>query len=493
MSNSENTSSDISQKTTKNIGWNYLSFGSSKALSLLTVSILAHILPPEDFGLVALATLAIDYLSILSDLGLGAALVQRRGNIDEASDTVFSINLLAGIGLTTITFLLAPLAAKFFREPELIPVLRWLGLTFTLSALGAVHNVRLQRALNFRQKLIPDIGKTVIKGIISITMALTGFGVWSLVIGQLVGAAIASSLLWVVVPWRPKLSIQRSLVGKLFNFGLTVMADNTLSVIGDGFDYFVIGRIFSTTALGIYTLAYRLPEILVINTLWVMTAVLFPAFSEIQNDTDRLRKNFLRVIRYVELIVVPICFGLIIAADPIIRVIFGEQWLDAIPIMRVLSLYALVISIGFHSGDIYKAIGRPDILVKTSVPVFIIRITLLWIGAQYSLLGVAYAHLIAGAIEITIRLLIAMYVVKISLTDIITQLRAFIGGIVLIVCAFAMLQFSQDFIPILRLTLVILTGGVSYLLAISQLEKELLRPVFAYGLSLLRKGKRETL
>ncbi len=491
MSDSEKTTKTIGEKTTKNIGWNYLSFGLSKTLSLLIISILAHILPPENFGLVALATLAIDYLSLIGDLGLGAALVQLRGNIDEASDTVFSINLLAGLGLSLLTFLLAPLAATFFREPELIPVLRWLGLSFTLSALGAVHNIRLQRELNFRQKLVPDIGNSLFKGIISISMALTGFGVWSLVIGQLVGVGVASVLLWVVVPWRPRLHIHKNLVGKLFNFGLIVMLNNALGVFEDSFDYLIIGRIFSTAALGIYTLAYRLPELLVINTLWVMTAVLFPAFSEIQTDIKTLRENFLRVIRYVEIIVVPLCIGMIIAAEPIIRVAFGEQWLESIPIMRILSLYALVISVGFHVGDIYKAIGRPDILLKISIPVFFVRVIALWIGAQYSLIGVAIAHLIAGTIEVTIRLIVAMRVIDLSPRDIISQLRAFLAGIVLIVTAGGTLMLTGSIRPLFQLVAVILAGAAGYIFAINQLEKEIVQPVLSYARDMFRKENRE--
>ena len=484
MSLSEKPSDSIGKKTTQNIGWNYLSFGLSKALSLLIISILAHILPPENFGLVALATLAIDYLSVVGDLGLGSALVQLRGNIDEASDTVFSINLITGLGLSTLTFIVAPFAATFFREPELVPVLRWLGLSFTLSAIGAVHNVRLQRALNFRRKLIPDLGNSIIKGIISITMALSGFGVWSLVIGQLVGGGIASLLLWVVVPWRPRLHIRPDLAGKLFSFGLVIMLNNALAILGDSFDYLVIGRVFNTAALGVYTLAYRLPELLVINTLWVMTAVLFPAFSEIQSDIEMLRTNFLKVIRYVEMIVVPLCLGMVVAADPIIRVFFGEQWLEAIPIMRVLSLYALVTSIGFHVGDVYKAIGRPDILLKIAIPVFSIRILALWIGAQYSLLGVAIAHLVSTVIEVTIRLTVATRIVKISPRAILAQLRALLAGAALIVFALGALFIMRSAQPIFQLIFIIFAGATGYILAISQLEKEILQPIFAYASNL---------
>ena len=467
------SSSSIAKRTTKNIGWNYLSFGLSKALGLLTIAILAHILPPESFGLIALATLAIDYLSVMSDLGLGAALIQQRGNIDEASNTVFTFNLLTGLLLTFFTALAAPYIGNFFHEPQVIPVLRWLGLTFTIKALGAVHNIRLRRTLNFRKKLIPDIGNTLIKGFISIGLALSGLGVWSLVIGQLVGAGIASTLLWVIVPWRPHLAIKREITGKLFRYGLTVMADNTLSILGDSFDYFIIGRVFNTVALGVYTLAYRLPEILVINILWVMTAVLFPAFSEIQTQAEKLRENFLAVIRYVELVITPICLGLFIAADPIIRVIFGEQWLEAIPIMRILSIYALIFSIGFHVGDIYKAIGRPDILLKVAIPVFIVRIILLWIGAQYSLIGVAIAHLVAGIVEITLRLIVAMKVVKITPRDILSQLRAFLGGVVLLAFAYPTLIITENTHPLLQLISVIFAGATGYLISIWFLEREI--------------------
>ncbi|MBK7454035.1 MAG: oligosaccharide flippase family protein [Anaerolineales bacterium] len=123
------------------------------------------------------------------------------------------------------------------------------------------------------------------------------------------------------------------------------MGNNAISVWEDSFDYFIIGLIYTPTALGIYTLAYRLPQTLVLNILWIMTAVLFPAFSSLQDQAEVLKRSFLSIVRYVELLVTPLCLGMFIAADPLIRVAFGEQWVDAIPILRVLSLYVWVVSI----------------------------------------------------------------------------------------------------------------------------------------------------
>jgi PST family polysaccharide transporter len=155
----------IAQKSVHGIAWNYVSFGLGKILVLVTTAILARLLTPEEFGIVAFATITIEYLSILKDLGLGAALIHRRENVAEAANTVFTLNLLLGIFLTVTAFIIAPFVAVFFREPLITPILRWVGLTFVLNALGSIHIVRLQRELNFQQKLIPDLGRSVFKGV----------------------------------------------------------------------------------------------------------------------------------------------------------------------------------------------------------------------------------------------------------------------------------------------------------------------------------------
>ena len=461
--NSDEQYQEMKKKTTRGMGWNYLSFGLAKALNFVTISILARFLVPENFGLIALATLTIGYLSVVNDLGLGAALIQRREKIEEAANVAFILNILTGILLTIATFFIAPYVAIFFKDTRVTIVLQYLGLTFLITAIGSVHNILLQREMNFRKKIIPELGNTIVKAIISISLAVTGFGVWSLVIGQLVGAGFASLLLWLVTPWRPKFIWDTQIAKDLFKYGFSIMGNNALSIWEDSFDYFIIGLLYTPAALGIYTLAYQLPQTLVLNVLWIMTAVLFPAFSSLQNQNDALKKSFLTIIRYVELLVTPLCLGMFIAADPIIRVAFGEQWLDAIPILRALSLYVWVVSIGFHVGDIYKAIGRPDILIKTSLPMFFVRILLLWIGAQYSLVGVGIAHLVAGIISSIIRYFVAKHFLKITFIDIIKELTAFICGIGLAVFAIAALYLTKNNPPIIQLIATVIAGATGYI------------------------------
>lgn len=465
-------SHDMARKVSKGVGWNYLSYGLSKTISLLTVSILAHLLTPESFGVVALATLAIEYLSIFNDFGLATALIQRRENLEEASNIVFTINLIVSISLTIITFFISPLVASFFREVELIPILRWLGLSFTLNALGSVHKARLQREMKFGRKLIPEVGNTIVKGIVSLVLATAGYGAWSLVYGQLSGLAISTILLWIVIPWFPQLILITKTAIQLFNYGFSIMVDKALTILGDSFDYLLIGRFFTSASLGIYTLAYKLPELLVITTLNVLAGVFFPAFSTIQNQPDVLKKSFLTTTKYVQLLITPICLGIIVAADPIIKVAFGIQWLEAIPLMQILSLYTLILSIGYHAGDVYKAIGRPDILIKLSIPILIIRIIAIWIGAQQGLMGVALGHLTATCIELIIRTIVTIRVIEISLLDIVKQLTAFVGGAALLATTIPTLMATTELQPLYRLIAVGLAGTFGYTVAIWFIEKE---------------------
>jgi len=468
-----NDNHKIAKKTAWGFVWNFLTYFLGKMVVLLTTSILARLLTKNDFGLVAVAVVAISYLSVLKDLGLGVALIQRKGDVNEAANTVFTINLIIGFVLTVIAIPLAPLIAIFFMDPQLTPVLRWMGVSFLINALGSVHVNRLVRELDYRRKLIPDLGSALIKGAISIGLAYLGYGVWSLVFGQISGAMASVVLVWIILPWRPRLTLDRRVAGGLMKFGISVTGIDIINEITDNIDYVIVGRIFGLVPLSIYTLAYRLPEMLLIGNLWVMGGVVFPAFSTIQDRPNELRLGFLASVRIVELIAVPICLGLLIAADPIVRVVFGDQWLDAIPVLRVLAVYAWVYSLGYHVGGFYKAIGRPDILLRLSILTLIILVPSLLIGARFGLIGVALGHLIAVLIRRIISLILATRFVNVSMADIFGELKpSFFAALVMVPVALAVLYLTISLNPFLQLTLIMLSGVISYLGVLWWIEKE---------------------
>jgi len=462
--------------------WNYASFASGKVLVLITMAVLARLLTPEDFGIVGFAVVAVAYLGMLKDMGLGAAVIQRRDDIEESAQTVYLLNLASGVILTTITALSAPLVARFFDEPLVTPILRVLAFTFVLEALGAIHIVLLKRNLDFRRKLIPDVGRAAVKGGVSIVAAVAGFGVWALVWGQIAGVMTGALLAWVVVPWRPRFEFHRRLMRPLLRFGVPLVITDIQYTIWLNLDYVIIGRMLGGVALGVYTLAYRLPELL-IQSIWrVMAQAMFPVFSRIQDRSDLLRRGFLATIRYSQIIIVPLCVGLVITARPAVEVLFGDQWHAAIPVLQVMAVFSLVGSIGVNVGDVYKAIGRPDILAKLGVGEIVILVPALIAGAHYGgIVGVGWAHAAVALVDTCVRLVVARHFIGVGFRDVFEQMKPSLqAGAGLAVTALGALLITSGLAPLLQLLSTTLAGALAYLAVLYRTDRAAVRQMAAW-------------
>jgi O-antigen/teichoic acid export membrane protein len=473
---------DLGRTAARAVMWNYLSFASGKFLVLATTAVLARLLTPQEFGIVAFATVAVNWLGVLKDLGLGGAVIQRREDTEEAAQTAYVLNLGVSVLLTAGTFLAAPAVASFFREPLVVPILRVLSFTFLIQALGSIHLVLLRRNLDFRRKLVPDIGQAVVKGIASIAFALAGFGVWSLVWGSLIGALASSLLAWVVIPWKPRFRMHRRLVRPLMRFGMPLLVTDIEAGIWSNLDYLIVGRLLGDTALGVYTLAYRLPEMLILSVWRVLGAAIFPFFASIQQLPDLLRKGFLATIRYSQIVVVPLCVGLFITAGPAVEVLFGEQWRGAIPVLRLLAVFALVGSIGVNIGDVYKAIGRPDILAKLAFLELVLLTPALILGARHGLIGVGAAHAVVAAIDTTIRLTVARRFVNVTFRDIGRQLLPSLkAGAALAAVAAGALWAASPAGPAASLAAAVVTGAAAYGAVLYRVDREAVRQLASWA------------
>ena len=474
-SGSESSARQLSRKTMRAAVWNYLSFGLGKLSVIVTITVLARLLGPDEFGVVGYAALAIAYLSVLQDLGFSAALIQRRSDVEEASDTVFTSNVLVGMMLTALVYVMAPYIAVFFHEPRVELLMRVLGISFTLEALGSTHLALLRRELDFRRKLIPDLGRSLVKGVVSIGLALLGYGVWALVFGQLAGVMSSVVLSWLSHPWRPRLRINAALVRSMLTFGVPFMIVNVQSVIGANLDYTLVGRMLGDTALGLYTMAYKIPE-LAISSIWnVLAQVLFPAYSSVQHDRYLLAKGFLATIRYLQIVIMPLALTITILADPLVRVLLGSDWLEAIPVFRLIAVACLIHSIGTNVGDVYKAIGRPGILSKLGVVNIAVLAICLVIGVRYGLIGVAVGQIIAAVQVMLLRLYFATRVLDVSMRDIWQQIRpSFNAGVALCLVALPVYSVTDEFNPVIRLFSVSAAAVLAYTVALWSLDKRAL-------------------
>jgi PST family polysaccharide transporter len=357
----------VGTRALRGMFWAYGSYVGGRALVLVSTAILARILTPADFGVVAIAVVFIGFLETMSDLGMTQALiVVAKDELFEKAETVWAVSVSLGAVVGLAVSALGPLAASFFHQPKLTLIMPILGVNTLLKALGTTHFVLAQKELDFRLRTGAELADVVTRGTAGIALALAGAGVWSLVLGYLVGTMAMNIVLWVRVRWWPKLKPKRAHLRGLFKFGgaLTVVA--LLGAVLGYSDDLIVGRALGASDLGLYSIAYRLPELLIVNLSLVAGQVLFPAMATI--DRSALPSAFLTALRYGLMVGLPLTAALVVLAEPVTLAFFGERWRDAAPAMQVMALWAMLSPINIMIGTAYKAMSRVDILVKIAVP-----------------------------------------------------------------------------------------------------------------------------
>jgi PST family polysaccharide transporter len=378
--------------------WAMLGAGAGKLLTLVSIAVLARLLAPAEFGLFAFALVYITYLETLGDLGTGAALVYWPDRTREIAQVTFVLNLMTGVAWFLLTWVLAPAVAAYFHSPEGAPILRALGATFPLKALGNTHDALCKKDLRFRARLLPEVGLAAVKAVVTIALAVAGVGVWSLVWGYVVATGARAALLWLVVPWRPAWHWPADLFRPVLRYGGWIVVVNVVAVVVHHVDLVVVGRMLGLTALGFYQMAYKLPETVVILLVWQSSLVLFPAFSRAWASGRSLGDAYVAALRFVSLLALPAAASLFCLAEPLVLTLFGEDWRPSIPILRALAVYTGLRALGTHTGDVIKAQGRPRMLAALAAMKALVLVPTLIVAARWGPTAVAAATAaVAGA------------------------------------------------------------------------------------------------
>jgi PST family polysaccharide transporter len=387
----------VATRTLRGMFWAYGSYVAGRLLVLVSVALLARLLAPADFGLVALALTFTVVLDAVSDLGVSQALIiAAEDDLGEKADTAWTVSVLVGTLLAVVAAALGPVAAVFFDQPALNVMLGVLGLNFLLRALGVTHFALAQRELDFRTRTKAELADVVVRGAVGVGLALAGAGAYSLVVGYLAGSAAMTIALWTIVPWRPHVRLHRPHLSGLLRYGGGLTALHLISVVITNADYVLVGRVLGTTALGFYTLGYRLPELVVLNLAFVAGMVLFPAFASVKRDA--LPDAFLTSLRYTLIVGLPLALLLSFLAEPLILLAFGKTWRDSIGVMQVLAAFAFVATIDVPAGTAYKSIGRVDILVRIAIPRAILVVVAIALLVDQGIVAVALCQTAIGAL-----------------------------------------------------------------------------------------------
>jgi O-antigen/teichoic acid export membrane protein len=357
-----------------------MSLAGKQLASVLSLFVLARLLEPKAFGLVALAWTVLAFAEQIQASGVGSALVYRRPEIEQAAASALIWAPFASLILYAATFVAAPFLAHLLHAPGLVGVLRVLGLVLLLRGVMVVPAAILERELDFRARAKGDVGAALVQVAVSLTLAFAGLGVWSLVIGALAAAAAQGAILWTVVPWRPSpAAASRQMLIGMFRYGRFVSLGNILNVIENTIDNITVARLLGTTPLGYYAIAFRLATFPNSVISYVVSRVMFPVYSMLQGDQQAVRRAYLQTLQRIAIAALPVSVGIAIAAKPIVLALLGEKWLLAVTPLRILAVYGLLRTLIAPSGEVFKGIGKPHLNPLFSIPHLALTVPILYV------------------------------------------------------------------------------------------------------------------
>ena len=469
-----NKKPNLTQAIIRGAFWVYAARYSSKFIAFIATIILARLLLQEDFGLASFAFLVTNYLEVMTGLGIGSALIYYDRGAGRTSSG-FWTGLGMSLFLLALTWLSAPLIANLFNEPRAAPVIQVMTIMFPLIALNIVPQAILRKNLAFKRKFIPDFAEAVGKNTISVILALMGFGVWSLVFGQITGAVLTVIAYWSIVSWRPSFQFNFQLARSLVSYGSNIVSLRMLRVISANIDYLFVGRFLGTASLGVYTLAFRMPDFLILQFTTVISEVLFPAYTKMRDDPAKLSRGFLTTVSYVSMISVPLGLGLAMVSKPFVLTVFTEKWVEAIPVIPAIAISALITTLSFNSGEIYKAQGRPGILTKIKFVRIVIFTPMLWwaVAVPGTIAAVGWAQAAASLIITMIHFTVIRQVLHIPFRMIFETLRpSLIGGAVMTLMVWGTLLILADALPVVQLVVSVTIGALTYGSVVWWLQRE---------------------
>jgi lipopolysaccharide exporter len=470
----QNTTAGLAQKTVHGFLWAYMSFLGGKGLSFLTTVILARVLLPADFGLVGYCFVVIQYVDILNSAGIDTALISRREKIEQASNAAFVANILFGVGCFILTWVMAPLVAVFFKAPEIVPIFRVLALSVPLTGLGMVPDTLLKREMKFKTLLISDMSRNFMKGAVSVVLALLGYGVWSLVWGQLIGVLTGTILSWILAHWHPTWRFDREATHSIVFFSTHIIMLETAGAFRNNVDYLLVGRILGAASLGYYTMSYRIPELLIRSLNNVLGNVSLASLAITQTDPQRMRKFYFGYIRFIAMFTFPVSMGLAFTAPIFIPLFLSEKWSPAILPTALVSIALCITGLGYVPGVLYKAIGRPDILNKLAIIKMPIAVIILWYGTRWGIVGVAAGQIVIALIAVSMDILVANSVMKYPFSDVVRAVSpSLISTFAMSVVLFLVLQAAPQ-TGLVQLVLMVALGALAYFVAFWAISRETL-------------------
>jgi len=385
----------LETRTVRNIGWTATSKLAQMLMSILISAILARLLVPSDFGLIAMVLVFSNFVAIFAGFGLTSAIVQKQEISDETLSSTFWINVGLGALLTVALAGSAPLIAAFYSQPRLAPLVVFISTTFFITSFCNVSYALLMKRMNFKALAIIGICVTAISGPIAIFLAFSGYGVWSLAWYTVLSSVFFAVFTLIYARWVPHFLLGLQHVKGILGYGANLTGSVFANYFAQNMDNLLIGRFLGSAGLGFYNLAYNLLVLPTTAVTDVVGSVMFPALSIIQHDKQLVRDAYVRANRYIAAVSFPLMIWVLVAAPQLIRVVYGPKWISVIPLIQIFALAGLELSIGANVWWIFTSQGRTDEQFKLTIFTTVVIVISFLVGLRRGVEGVVIAYTVA--------------------------------------------------------------------------------------------------
>jgi teichuronic acid exporter len=469
------------EKSLLAVKWTYLQSLLPRLISPIVIIVLARLLTPADFGMVAVATTTLSLLQIFQDMGLSKALIQSNEGEEAVFSVVFWTNLALSLVLFSTLFFFARTVAAFFKNPEAVPIIRSLGVVLILDALGAVQRNALIRRIEFKRLFIIGTAPALLPLFVTVPLAYVGWGVWALVAGNLAATGLSTVLLWFAVTWRPTATFNAQAARRVFIFGLWATVEAFVGWFYVQGDNAIVGRFFSAKEFGMYVVGYNVATMTIGIMLTPVSSIAFTLFSKMQKHTAALRSTLLDTTTFCALISLPAGVGIYFVAEPATQAIFGKGWVGMEFILGILALAQGLSWIVTSHADAYRATGRQDTVSKFQLAKLLYTAPAYIIFAYMGFRAFVYGKLCVTVLGVFLWFLLAGKTFSITFRNVIDHLRVPVlatAGMALSVLLVDHFLCSVDLeMVLMRLFMLIATGAVSYIVLLYYLDADLMKRV----------------
>jgi teichuronic acid exporter len=378
--------------------WSSIQLFGTQGIGFFVSIILARLLLPSEFGLIAMLGIFMGVGAVLINGGLTQSLIRTQETDEEDFATVFYFNLVGSILIYIIIFLCAPLIASFYKQELLALIVRVYAITFIINAFGAIQLTRLSKMMDFKTQMKISLPSTILSGITGICLAYMGFGVWSLVWSGIVQSLAGTIQLWYWAQWKPLWVFNKEKFNHHFHYGVKLMFSSILDIIFTNAYTIIIGKFFAPAQVGYYNRADTLQMLPVGNISSIVTKVSYPLFSSIQNDAVRLKSVYKRIMQMVLFLVAPILIYMSVEAEPLFRLLFTEKWLPAVPYFQILCFNGILYPIHAYNLQILNVKGRSDLYLRLEIIKKILVVIVIAVSFQFGIYGLLYGSVFTSVL-----------------------------------------------------------------------------------------------